>query len=107
MIIDKYLEKMPLIIRHALKAVSDERRLAILLYLLEEGQKSIDQIAGELKMSKRELKNKQIPVLMRYGMLYNFYTANDFDDKYCHYEISKLGKKWLNILINSVKPCPS
>jgi len=102
MTIKKFLETVPLIIRMALKAVSDERRLAILVYLLENGSKALDTIVEELHISKKELKNKQIPALMRYGMIYNFYTANSFDDEFCHYEISNLGRKILNQLISMV-----
>ena len=37
---------------------------------------------------------------MRYGLLYNFYNKNEFDDKYSFYELSKIGKRFIQTLLN-------
>jgi len=44
---------------------------------------------------------------MRYGLVYNFYNRNEYDDKYSFYEISKLGKVIITNLINLVIPLRS
>lgn len=104
---NEYLDKVPLIIRNACKVASDDTLLTILVYLLKKGDRSVVSISSDLSLSKKRLKSDFMPTLMRYGMVYTFYTKNDFGDEHCHYEISNLGKKWLHILINSVKSIPS
>lgn len=96
-----YIKKIPIEFRNAIKALCDEKRQAILVYLLEEGAKSFIEITNELEISKSNL-DHHLKVLMRYGLIYNYYSKDKFSDKYSYYEISKLGNRIINNLINSV-----
>ena len=83
---------MPLlVVKNSLKALCDENRQDILIYLLKNGSKSFIEISKDLKIPKNNLSH-HIKVLMRYALIYNFYNRNEFADKYSFYEISKLGK---------------
>ena len=103
---EKYINEIPLVVRNAIKGLSDEKRQAILIYLLKEGSKSFTEINKELKISKNNLSH-HLKVLMQYGLLYNYYNRNEFANNYSFYEVSKLGKKVINNFINLVTPIPS
>ena len=103
---EKYINEIPLVVRNAIKGLSDERRQGILMYLLKEGSKSFTDINKELKISKNNLSH-HLKVLLQYGLLYNYYNRNRFANKYSFYEVSKLGKKVINNFINLVTPIPS
>ncbi len=94
---------MALVVRNSIKALSNEKRQGILIYLLREGSKSFTDITKDLNILKNNLSN-HVKILMRYGLIYNFYNKNEFDDKYSFYEISKLGKKILINLLELAKP---
>jgi DNA-binding MarR family transcriptional regulator len=97
--LDKYINLIPLEIRNMFKTLADENRQAIIMYLFVKGYTPLNKIAKELDMAKGDLK-KHLSVLMRYGLLYNSFSKNKFDDRYSHYEVSKLGKKVLNSLLD-------
>lgn len=99
--IEKYRKKIPLLIRNALKGLSDKNRQEILVFLLEEGEKSFIEISKELQIPKSNLSH-HIKALTRYGLVYNFYKEDEFDEKYSYYAVSKLGKKILKYLQNMV-----
>lgn len=98
---NEYINEMPLIVRNSIKGVSDENRQGILIYLLKKGPKSFTEISKDLNISKNNLSH-HIKILMRYGLTYNFYNRNEFDDKYSFYEISKLGRGLMDTLINFI-----
>ena len=54
-------------------------------------------------MSKNNL-SYHFKILIRYGLIYNFYDRNEFAEKYSFYEISKLGKRLITTLLNFIKP---
>lgn len=98
---NEYINEMPLVVRNSIKGVSNENRQGILIYLLKKGPKSFTEISKDLNISKNNLSH-HIKILMRYGLTYNFYNRNEFDDKYSFYEISKLGRGLINTLINFI-----
>lgn len=100
---EKYINEIPLVVRNSIKALSDEKRQSILMYLLKSGSKSFTEISKDLEFSKNNLSH-HIKTLVRYGLVYNYYSRNEFDDKYSFYEISKLGKVIMNNLIYTVIP---
>ena len=99
----KYVNKLPLLVRNSIKAFSDENRQDILIFLLKNGSKSFIEISKDLKIPKNNL-SYHFKILIRYGLIYNFYKRNEFAEKYSFYEISKLGKRLINNLMNFVKP---
>lgn len=60
----------------------------ILDYLHDNGATSITDLRKAVRVTHELISN-----LMRHGLLYNFYTENSFEEKYCHYELSKIGKR--------------
>jgi len=102
----RYINEIPLVVKNSIKALSDEKRQNILIYLLRTGSKSFTDISKDLSLSKNNLSH-HIKTLMRYGLVYNFYNRNEFVDKYSFYEISKLGKVIITNLINLVIPLRS
>lgn len=98
---EKYINEIPLVVRNSLKALSDEKRQGILIYLLRTRSRSFIEISKDLKIPKNNLSH-HIKILMRYGLVYNFYNRNEFDDKYSFYEISKLGRGLIDTLINFI-----
>ncbi|MHA1492036.1 MAG: ArsR/SmtB family transcription factor [Promethearchaeota archaeon] len=88
---EKYINKIPLVLRNAIKGLSDEKRQSILIYLLREGSKSFTEINDELKISKNNLSH-HLKVLMQYGLLYNFYDRNELVNKYSFYEVRVCSK---------------
>lgn len=103
---EECINEIPLVVRNSLKALSDENRQGILMYLLKTGPRSFTEIRKGLNISKNNL-SYHIKNLMRYGLIYNFYSKDEFADKYSFYEISKLGKSIITSLINSVTPLKS
>ena len=97
--LERYINELPLVVRNSIKALSDEKRQSILISLLKNGSRSFTEISEELKISKNNLSH-HIKILMRYGLVYNFYNRNENNDKYSFYEISKLGRKFIDTLIN-------
>ncbi len=102
----RYINEIPLVVKNAIKALNEEKRQSILIYLLRTGSKSFTDISKDLNLSKNNLSH-HIKTLMRYGLVYNFYNRNEFVDKYSFYEISKLGKVIITNLINLVIPLRS
>lgn len=100
---EKYINEIPLVVRNSLKALSDEKRQGILIYLLRTGSKSFIEISKDLKIPKNNLSH-HIKILMRYALIYNFYDRNEYNDKYSFYKISKLGKKMIENLLTLVSP---
>lgn len=100
---EKCINEIPLVVRNSLKALSDESRQGILIYLLKVGSRSFTEIRKDLNISKNNL-SYHIKNLMRYGLIYNFYSKDQFVDKYSFYEISKLGRAIITSLINSITP---
>lgn len=96
---ERYINKLPLIVRNSLKALNDEKRQSILIYLLKEGPKSFSEICKDLIISKNNFSH-HIKILIRFGLIYNYYNRNEYDDKYSFYEISKLGREFIELLIN-------
>ena len=96
---EKYVNEIHLLVRNLLKALYDENRQGILIYLLKNGSKSFIKISKDLKIPKNNLSH-HIKVLMQYALIYNFYNRNKFVDKYSFYKISKLGKTVITNLIN-------
>ena len=68
-------EKMPLLIRNSIKALNDEKRQDILMHLFNNGSKSFIEISNDLMIPKNKL-SYHIKTLMRYGLLYNYYSRN-------------------------------
>lgn len=99
----KQFEELPLVIRNCIKGLSDEKRQSILIYLLREGPKSFIDICNEFNISKSNLSH-HLKVLVRYGLLYNYYNKNEFNDKYSFYKISNLGKYIITMLKGMFKP---
>ncbi|KKL98799.1 hypothetical protein LCGC14_1820810 [marine sediment metagenome] len=100
---EKYVNEIPLLVRNSIKALSDENRQGILIYLLKNNSKSFIEISKDLKMPKNNL-SYHFKILIRYGLIYNFYDRNEFAEKYSFYEISKLGKRLITTLMNFIKP---
>ncbi|MFX1258994.1 MAG: response regulator [Promethearchaeota archaeon] len=98
---EKYLNEIPLVVRNSIKALCDENRQGILIYLEKEGPKSFIDISNDLKIPKNNLSH-HIKILMRYGLLYNFHNKEEFDDRYSFYELSKLGKTFIDTLLNFI-----
>ncbi len=67
----------------------------ILETLIKEGKTQIHNLRDKLDVKLKKMKN-HLQTLMRYGLIYNSYSENSFNDKYLHYEISKLGRLILN-----------
>ena len=105
-LMEKYVNEIPLLVRNSIKALCDENRQGILIYLLKNGSKSFIEISKDLKIPKNNLSH-HIKILMRYALIYNFYNRNEFADKYSFYEISKLGKTIINNVINLIIPLKS
>ena len=103
---ERYTNELPLVVRNSIKALNDGKRQSILIYLLKKGSRSFTEICKDLNISKNNLSH-HIKILMRYGLVYNFYNRNEYDDKYSFYEISKLGKVIITNLINLVIPLRS
>ncbi len=103
---ENYINEMPLVVRNVLKGLCNENRQGILIYLLRNGSKSFIEISKELNILKNTLSH-HIKILIRYGLIYNFYNRNDFADKYSFYEISKLGKRMIDLLLNFLTPTTS
>ena len=68
-------EEIPLVIRNAIKGLSDENRQSLLIYLLKNGAKSFIEIYKDFNLSKSNLSH-HLKTLMRYGLIYNFYNKN-------------------------------
>ena len=96
---EKYANKIPLVMRNAIKALDNEFRQGIMLYLEKNAPKSFMDISNDLIIPKNKLSH-HIKILMRYGLLYNFYNKNEFDDKFSFYELSKIGKRFIQTLLN-------
>ncbi|MBD3211244.1 MAG: ArsR family transcriptional regulator [Candidatus Lokiarchaeota archaeon] len=96
---NSYRENLPLEIRKALKGLNNNNRQEILMFLLKEDEKSFIEISKALEIQKNNLSH-HIKTLMRYGLIYNFYKKNDFNEKYSYYVLSNLGKKILKLLLN-------
>lgn len=56
------------------------------------------EIQDALNMDKNVLRTC-IKQLMMFGLLYNVYEEEIFDDLYCHHEISMLGRYCLNRIV--------
>lgn len=104
--LEKYINEIPLMVRNFLKALNNETRQGIIIYLLRVGSKSFTEMSKDLKLSKNTLSH-HIKNLTQHGLIYNFYSRNEFDDKYSFYEISKLGKKLINNLMDFIIPVSS
>ena len=65
-------------------------------HLVDRGKTRFIDLSKELKVSKKKLRKRIEKKLMRYGLLYNFYTENEFNDEYLWYEASELGAKVYN-----------
>jgi DNA-binding HxlR family transcriptional regulator len=97
----KYYELIPLIIRNSIKGLNNKHRQNILCYLLTKGKTSYTKLQKEIGISKSLLAN-HLQILMKYALIYNSYNAKHFREEYSFYEISKLGNKILQKLINMV-----
>ena len=100
---EKDVKEFPIFLRNSLKALNDESRQNILLYLLKESSKSFVDISKDLSISKNNLSH-HIKTLMRYGLIYNFYDKNKYKNKHSFYELSKFGKKIVMSLIELISP---
>ncbi|MCP4762620.1 MAG: hypothetical protein GY870_12640 [archaeon] len=69
----------------------NKKEKKILKYLHDNGSTSIIDLKKAIKVTDKMIWN-----LMRQALIYNFYTENSFDEKYCHYELSKTGRKIIN-----------
>lgn len=107
---EKYSNQVPKLLKNSIKALDNEKRQGIMMYLLEKGPKSFMEISNDLKVKKNTLSH-HISILMRFGLLYNFYNKNEFNDKYSYYEVSKLGKRimtsLMSVLIEKSEEAPS
>ena len=90
-----------LVIKDAIKALSNENSLRVITYLLNEGAKSFNELHKELNISKPNVAF-YVKNLMVSGLIYNFYKANIYNNKHSYYEVSKLGRTIMINLINMV-----
>jgi len=94
--------EFPLIVRLMLKSLDSEENQHILLYLLKEGKKSFYEIMNQFKYRQTELEI-YLTELLHYGMVYTSYSENELNNQYLYLEISKIGKKFTDMLLNCVK----
>ena len=99
----KYRKVIPLVIRNLIIGLGDKKRQEIVAYLLTEGEKPFYTVCKDLKLNPDEL-HEYAMTLLRYGLIYNRYCANDFDDKYLLYSITKLARKFIKNVTDMVKP---
>lgn len=98
--------RIPLVIRNAIKGINDENRQFILDSLMTDGAKSFTTLKNELQLSKSNLSH-HLHVLLRYGLIYNFFKEKKTNYEYSYYEISKLGKliiENLSSIVEVIKP---
>ena len=88
--------------RNALKALSNEKRLAVLVCLLEEGEKSKHDLRKTLEIQRGKF-NNHIVILLHYKMIKSFWDEEEWEewtmethDNLIHFKISELGKKVVN-----------
>lgn len=96
---EPYFEEIPLRVRHVIKGLGSEIRQAILVCLLrEETPPVFGELMGKFPLSRTKLR-AELRVLLRYGLVDSFYTANSFDPKHLHYDLSKAGRVIVTALI--------
>ena len=90
----KYYEKIPLIVRNCIRGIDNPQRLSILIYLIEKKDVKFHDLSKVVKIGIVPLR-VQLGILMRYGLIYMYYSENKFYSKYLHYQPSKLGIKFI------------
>lgn len=60
--------------------------MAVLKYLHDNGTTPALELRKAVKVTYKIMQK-----LNRHGLIYNFYTENEFNDKYLRYELSNLG----------------
>lgn len=92
--LNEYLEEVPEDIREAVKALSDNTRLAIVVALLKHGELTFSQLLETLEISSSILSH-HLKNLVNASLIKNYYIKKPDSEEYSFYDLTSYGEVFM------------
>lgn len=103
--VQQCLVEIPKEIRNAIKAISDDTRLAIFIILLKKGELSFSQILERLGLNSSTLSH-HLKILTEAGLIENYYSKKPGIDEYSFYNTTSFGTDFLTDIVQVLDVTP-
>jgi len=91
----KYKERIPHETRNILEAMSEPTRQGLAMMLAERGELSFNELLQAARPINASTLNHHLKVLMKAGLVRNYYRKVEGKDDYSFYQLTELGRDFL------------
>jgi len=99
-IIEEQISEIPSQLRRAIKALSEDARLAVVLVLLKNGEMTFSELSRVLNMSSSNLTH-HLKKLIQAALIENFFQRKEDSDEYSFYRATLLAEDFTKNLLKS------
>ena len=99
-IIEEQISEIPSQLRHAIKALSIDARLAIVVTLLKNEEMTFSELSRSLKMSSSNLTH-HLKKLTQAALIENFFQRKEDSEEYSFYRATLLAEDFLKNILRS------
>lgn len=101
-IIAKQISEIPSQLRRAIKALSEDARLAVVVVLLKNGEMTFSELSRILEMSSSNLTH-HLKKLTQAALIENFFQRKEGSEEYSFYRATLLAEDFTRNMLNSLK----
>ena len=98
--IEKQISEIPSQLRRAIKALSEDARLAIVVVLLKNGEMTFSELSRVLNMSSSNLTH-HLKKLIQAALIENFFQRKEDSDEYSFYRATLLAEDFTRNMLQS------
>jgi len=98
--IEEQISEIPSQLRRAIKALSEDARLAVVLVLLKNGEMTFSELSRVLNMSSSNLTH-HLKKLIQAALIENFFQRKEDSDEYSFYRATLLAEDFTKNLLKS------
>ena len=98
--IEEQISEIPSQLRRAIKALSEDARLAIVVVLLKNGEMTFSELSRVLNMSSSNLTH-HLKKLIQAALIENFFQRKEDSDEYSFYRATLLAEDFTKNLLKS------
>jgi len=99
-IIEEQISEIPSQLRRAIKALSEDARLAVVVVLLKNGEMTFSELSRVLNMSSSNLTH-HLKKLIQAALIENFFQRKEDSDEYSFYRATLLAEDFTKNLLKS------
>lgn len=92
--IEEYIKEVPEDVKEAIKALSDDTRLAIVVALLKHGEFTFSQLMETLRVNSSVLSH-HLKSLINASLIKNYYAKKPESEEYSFYDLTSYGEQFM------------